>query len=309
MKNIKFLLTSLFFILTISVKTNAQTENDEAVLTYQMAEEEYDKGNFNKAIFYLDKVEKISEEAKVRTSYLRAKCIDKLLDLTPNNETYLYQGIQAIEYYFNNGKDDSKKKELLKIKIKIENSDNYQLAKEFLNMSKDDAFKLLVEAKIKYPNERPYQKMSAEQSYKILSRVKFDQNYFYQIFVDGSTYNGMVHVYIILLDLHNNSIALNNNAWVFSKPIEIEDRFTYDNVKRFEKYFDEDTTNYFNNNYSTHGRGDVLREYLTKEAWQERNYGDNRSVNSFLDAIYDTKKADDNFNNRMIYALKTVLKK
>ena len=74
----KFFLILLLAVLAIA-KTKAQSNEEEAQLSYQMAQEELDKGNYRQALVYLDKVDRLSEAAKVKTSYLKVRCYQYML--------------------------------------------------------------------------------------------------------------------------------------------------------------------------------------------------------------------------------------
>ncbi len=114
----KKLLTMMVLLFFTTIK--AQTNDQEAQLTYQLAQEAYDNNNFEMVLRYLDKVEQLNSHAKVRSSYLKAKSYYKL----SNIESY-EAALENIRYYINNGKDEEKITELLKIKIYIENSDKF----------------------------------------------------------------------------------------------------------------------------------------------------------------------------------------
>ncbi len=168
-------------------KKATKEEEQEAILTYQLAQEEFDKANFAKAAQYLDKVEKLNPEAKIKASYLIAKCYSNMLpksfarwdeqaktihshyinrDCPGQNGAVTYDELlhnmykvgkpdhksntweicsrtygnltfdfsaylmcmENIAYYLPNGNDETKKTEMLKLKIQIENTDEYNLA-------------------------------------------------------------------------------------------------------------------------------------------------------------------------------------
>lgn len=113
----------------------SQSNEQEAQLTYQLAQEEYEKSNYLEAIKYLDKVESLSEQAKVKTSYLKAKCFENLLFKENSIDEYYLKCIEMISFYNDYGKDVEKKNELLKLKLKLENSENYKLLKYFKGYS------------------------------------------------------------------------------------------------------------------------------------------------------------------------------
>jgi hypothetical protein len=98
----------LLFFTTIQAQTNDQ----EAQLTYQLAQEAYDNNHFERALQYLDKVEQLNSHAKVKSSYLKAKSYYRL----SNIQSY-EAALESISYYMSNGKDEEKITELLKIKI------------------------------------------------------------------------------------------------------------------------------------------------------------------------------------------------
>ncbi len=119
----------LVFPLLIMAKTYAQNNDQEAQLTFSLAQEEMEKSGYDQAIVYLDKVDELNPEAKTKTSYLKAKCYHSLTTYEHDNEKLdkYYNGcLTNIKYYFDNGKDESKKTELLKIKIEVENSKGYR---------------------------------------------------------------------------------------------------------------------------------------------------------------------------------------
>jgi|GEM_PF-2612561 len=192
MKKFK-LIPILLLALIITNKLTAQTQDnkEEAILTYQLAQDEFNKSNYIKALQYLDKVEQLNPNAKVRTSYLKAKCYANTLpesfiyrdkkirdnfvagdpyddcpakrtrftnyvhfadlltnfnaddqiknnnwkccNLTIGNGVFnvdfsIYaKCMESINYYRLNGIDEAKKTELLKLKIQIENTDEYNL--------------------------------------------------------------------------------------------------------------------------------------------------------------------------------------
>ena len=112
----------LLFFTTIQ----SQTEDQEAQLTYQLAQEAYDNLHFEMALQYLDKVEQLNSQAKVKSSYLKAKSYYRLYNMESHEAA-----LENISYYINNGKDEEKKTELLKIKIHIENSDDFNHTEKF----------------------------------------------------------------------------------------------------------------------------------------------------------------------------------
>ncbi len=228
MKTINFLLLIIFAFIIPIAKITAQTNNEEAILTYQLAQEEFDKANYTKAAQYLDKVEKLNPEAKIKASYLKAKCFfntlpesfetkdrknkeewgllsqrkyfneypsnkgcafvnyvtysamfanfnikeniqnikawsicgRKVLDSTFNLDFTAYSMCMAnINYYRINGKDEEKKSELLKLKIQIENTDEYNLVEttELCNLGWAEEQKGdFLEAKKYYEKSRDY---------------------------------------------------------------------------------------------------------------------------------------------------------
>lgn len=112
----------LLFFTTIQAQTNDQ----EAQLTYQLAQEAYDNNHFEKALQYLDKVEQLNSQAKVKSSYLKAKSYYRM----SNIQSY-EAALESISYYMSNGKDEEKLAELLKIKIYIQNSDDFNHTEKF----------------------------------------------------------------------------------------------------------------------------------------------------------------------------------
>jgi len=78
MKNTFFLI--LIFAFLTTAKTNAQTSNEEAVATYQMAQEKFDQGQYKDALTFLDKVDELNSSAKTKTSHLKAKCYFKIIN-------------------------------------------------------------------------------------------------------------------------------------------------------------------------------------------------------------------------------------
>src|ERR1035438_5301087 len=98
----------LFFAISFMVKTHAQSNEQEAQVTYTMAKEEYEKGNYTQALIYLDKVETLSDAAKVKTSYYKAKCYAMTWPKGQNQDSVITWCINSIKYYFDNGKDEDK---------------------------------------------------------------------------------------------------------------------------------------------------------------------------------------------------------
>ena len=123
----------------------AQTNIEEALTTYQLAQEEYDKAHYPKAIEYLDKVEKLNPEAKVKSSYLKAKCYESELFKTSTGYNAYFDCIKTISYYMNNGKDEGKKEELLKLKLKIENDETYNLFVSVNKMTLQEAYSYITD--------------------------------------------------------------------------------------------------------------------------------------------------------------------
>lgn len=133
MKNIIYGLILCF----LSTSINAQTSELEAISTYQIAQEEYDKGNYKMAVEYLEKVFSFdNSNALIKASYLLAKTLERgyLFADTSTLSSYNWC-INAIDYYLTNGKDESKKIELMKVKIRIENDEYYKLEKQIANLS------------------------------------------------------------------------------------------------------------------------------------------------------------------------------
>ena len=135
----KIILLSLFTFLLTTSKIAAQTNVEEAIATFQLAQDEFTRLQYAKALVYLDKVEKLNPDAKVKTSYLKAKCykeeLQKNRDRVNNRSVKMYNECMAcIGYYNSNGKDEEKKAELLKIKITLENTKLGDLIKKFEGM-------------------------------------------------------------------------------------------------------------------------------------------------------------------------------
>ncbi len=74
MKTKKKISLLLFVLIMPLIRLAAQTNKEDAVLIYQLAQEEFEKANYPKVIEYLDKVENLYPEMKTKTSYLKAKC-------------------------------------------------------------------------------------------------------------------------------------------------------------------------------------------------------------------------------------------
>ena len=154
----------IFIFLLFNYLLFGQSKEQEAKIMYQLAQEEYENNCFSKALDYLLKVEKISEPAAIKCSYLKARCYERqffhidsipffrtlitkaasekekiLTTNYPYNEEYNFfktyqidytpylKFLDAANFYLQNGKDELKKNELIRIKLKVENSEEYNL--------------------------------------------------------------------------------------------------------------------------------------------------------------------------------------
>ena len=123
--------TKLVFCLCVllaSIKVTAQSNEQEAVLTYKLAMEEYDKGNFDKALPLFDHVLKLDNKSEAKVAYMKVKCSENFLfkdiedeNLDSRDDDYL-DCMSNIETYIKKGSDENRKNELLRLKIKIENT-------------------------------------------------------------------------------------------------------------------------------------------------------------------------------------------
>lgn len=115
----------IFFCLITASHLISQTNAEETILIYNIAQGEYEAGNYSKAIEYLKKVDAMSPEAKTKTSYLNAICLDKL-NPAQNDLSLTYGCLGYIDFYMKNGKDSNKKMDLMKIKLNIQDNSNYK---------------------------------------------------------------------------------------------------------------------------------------------------------------------------------------
>jgi hypothetical protein len=304
MKN-KIFLTVLIALMLLG-KINAQNNEQEAQLAYQLAKEEYDKSNYLEAIKYLDKVQKLNPASYSKVSYLEAKCYDKQLTLTPDYDKLMNNLMVYIRYYLENGKDEDKKTELTKIKIKIESSDDYKIFKEFEHISIKDAFQMLVEAQKKFPNGG-----NIEGYPNIYSTIRLnDRNL--NIFnankqIKPTNFNsaGTIVLTVYKLDLMKNKILKINGQYVLETPIDRYDEVDYKNENKFRQYVEVDISNYLLYKYESHGKHE-FRYTLLNNQWSNNNI---IKIEGLLYRIYDQKKAGDNYNKRMILALTALFRK
>ncbi len=135
----------ILFALLGVVKIYGQTKEEDAITYYQLAQEQFDKGQFKDVLNYLNKVDALNPAAKTKTSYLKAKCYDNLIEQSYElkNDSMYVNLFNNIQNYFDNGKDEAKKKELLKLKLKAEGSEKYKESK--LNADKQKAQKVYKE--------------------------------------------------------------------------------------------------------------------------------------------------------------------
>jgi hypothetical protein len=292
MKTLKLIPVFIFFTLTLTGKINAQNSEQEAQLTFQLAQEEYDKGNYLEAIKYLDKVQKLNPASYTKVSYLSAKCLDKQLTITPGDDKLMDDLMVYIRYYLENGKDEDKKSELIKIKIRIENSDEYLLAKEFENISKNDALEMLIKAQKQFPMK--------EDDQIIYSTLRLNDRYL-NIIKATKLNDDRVWLAVMQIDLIENRILQVNGLNLLKVPIYKFDAVMYKNVDNFRKYMEEDISSYLLYNYKSHGKYDFKPSEFGKDGIKEVE-----SVFRFW-ILYDSKNAGVNNNKRMIYALNAVL--
>ena len=110
-------------------KNQTEEEVEDAKLRYQMAMEQYEKKDYGKAIDNLNKIVELDSNARVKTSYLQAKCWENFLYQNGTEARYYVACLDFINYYIKNGKDEEKKTELRKMKITIEDNQDYQQKK------------------------------------------------------------------------------------------------------------------------------------------------------------------------------------
>lgn len=140
------------FIISMSLflKGYSQGVEQEAIAVYQLAQEEFDKNNVSQAINYLNKAEKIDIKSKIKTSYLKAKCYEKIIfdSYSIQDSSLIINCLSSIKYYLDNGKDDLKINELFKLKYKLE---NYKQANEMATMFKKQV--TIMESELKAKQE------------------------------------------------------------------------------------------------------------------------------------------------------------
>ncbi len=117
--------TILLILVTVmtTVITKAQTDAEKANANYKLAEEEFEKGQYQNTVDYLTSAIKLNPLFETKASYLMAKSFDKLsLSSSDASKSALLKTncLNSINYYIANGKDENKKTELTQIKIKME---------------------------------------------------------------------------------------------------------------------------------------------------------------------------------------------
>jgi hypothetical protein len=112
------------------------------------------------------------------------------------------------------------------------------------------------------------------------------------------------------IDVIKNNILQVNGEYILEVPTTDLSMLIYLKGKNMDQYFEEDIANYLIYNYHTHGyKNDWCNYPVGADEWKRMYYGDNKTVTSLLAEIYDQTKADDNYNKRMVYALKTLFNK
>ncbi len=101
----------------------------DAKLRYQMATDQYEKQEYTKALNNLYVAVSLDTNARVKTSYLQAKCMETFLYQNSTESRVYERCLRFINYYIENGKDEEKKTELRKMKITIEDNQDYQQKK------------------------------------------------------------------------------------------------------------------------------------------------------------------------------------
>lgn len=279
---IKILLI-LFFALFMMAKTNAQTNNDEAVATFQMAQEKFDQGKYADAFNYLNKVDSLNPSAKTKTSYLKAKCAYKYSIESSHqnffNDSIVYNYcLYYIKYYFDNGKDEDKKSELLKIKIEVENSEGYKnylstakknkllyeknklLSEKYENMSSTDALNIIKnimernplsdKSKSNYVVQNPELSFPKECVLQVVLR-QFDSRRVVDSYGDADLISGDLYIYTVLLTsvyMKDETIEKNNNDAIQ----EVWGDYFYKSLSMFNKKSELDIQNYNNGTNKTH---------------------------------------------------------
>lgn len=199
----------LLMVIVLSIiKTYAQNNEQEAILTYQMAQEAFDNKNYSDAIKYLDKVETLEPTAKNKTSYLKAH-IDYIFAM-PEKKSFspgaslsqirpIRKCMENIIYYLENGKDEEKKKNLLKMKIAIENSDVGIAVKKFSNITYDEAWSIVSQILKKNGH------YSSTKKSQTLTSWGTKNGYFYANYYNRD--NGMETSFVTIMELKGTSIS------------------------------------------------------------------------------------------------------
>ena len=127
--------------------------DQESIIKLQMAEDEYRAMNYSKALLYLNLI--TDKKAKAKVSYLSAKCYEGLIGRPLNQPDSIYTCcLNQITNYIKLGKDEVKKVELMKLKIKLENSEEYKTIKEFENMTPENALSMIKQIMKDNPPEK-----------------------------------------------------------------------------------------------------------------------------------------------------------
>ena len=285
------------FVLLVSIKVTAQSNEQEAVLTYKLAMEEYDKGNFDKATDLFTKVLKLDSKSEAKVAYMKVKCSENFLfkdiedeNLDSRDADYL-DCMANIETYIKKGSDENRKNELLRLKIKIENTKEYKLAKEFEVFTKDDAFKMLCDAQKKFPNNF---------SNLIESPLRLNDTYlnvFSAVVTPDRVPFYILHVYRVKL---KNRIYKSGSNYEFDNSNIEGHKAQYQSENKFRKYIEEDISNYLSYNLKSHGTQHGCNCFSPNGSLTHN------SVIDFLGEIYNVNNAGDDYNLRMVYALETL---
>ncbi len=242
MKSMKFI-SILLFASIITGNLHAQGNSEEANLTYQLAQEEFEKANYSKAVEYLDKVDVINPEAKVKTSYLKAKCYEAQL-FQPNTKDEAYMNcMKNVSYYISNGKDEEKETEIFKLKLKLESDDNYMLIKEFENYTVKDCRGVIIKIFFECNDGKNFNTIefyNGNPSFCFISKT-FDK-----AGLHGSIYNRAAYSIIDfseLINTYNN----NNKYYQDFHPKCFSMHYNQKNSEKRKKLMDVDYEKFFSN--------------------------------------------------------------
>ncbi len=173
----KTIFVFIAFTLLAYTPCAAQTNSEEAQLTYKLAIEAYNKGDYSTCSTYLNDVIRLDSNSKAKVSYQQVKCIEPFLFYDNYDDSKFSNALNWIKQYLSVGADENKRNELMTLKIKIEHDPGYKLCKEIEGYSREQLNGKIIES-LNFKTLADYMKLSAKgnDNQKIIYDTAFFKN-------------------------------------------------------------------------------------------------------------------------------------